>query len=98
MLDSYYKDKANLKRDQETDEENDAVEECKEQALKNQKKMSEQQLEDAIKDMGIQDQVKLILMHSMSCPIWNELFLFDPGMQKSDQKAYPLIGKAGKAD
>lgn len=95
MLDSYYKDKANSKTEEEEGEENSVVEQYKEQALEESEEMA-QAIEDAVARYGIQDQVEVDFNAQYVLLNMNGALLFDSGKSEIKQEAYPLIDKIGK--
>lgn len=95
MLDSYYKDQANSKSDEESDTEEDIAEAYKEQALEESEQMA-QEIEEAISKYGIQDEVEVDFDAQYVMLNMNGAILFDSGKSNIKQEAYPLIDKIGK--
>jgi chemotaxis protein MotB len=95
MLDSYYKDQANSKSDEESDTEEDIAEAYKEQSLEESEQMA-QEIEEAISKYGIQDEVEVDFDAQYVMLNMNGAILFDSGKSDIKQEAYPLIDKIGK--
>ena len=95
MLDSYYKDQANSKSDEESDTEENIAEAYKEQSLEESEQMA-QEIEEAISKYGIQDEVEVDFDAQYVMLNMNGAILFDSGKSDIKQEAYPLIDKIGK--
>ena len=95
MLDSYYKDQANSKSDEESDTEEDIAEAYKEHSLEESEQMA-QEIEEAISKYGIQDEVEVDFDAQYVMLNMNGAILFDSGKSDIKQEAYPLIDKIGK--
>ena len=95
MLDSYYKDQANSKSDEESDTAEDIAEAYKEQSLEESEQMA-QAIEEAISKYGIQDEVEVDFDAQYVMLNMNGAILFDSGKSDIKQEAYPLIDKIGK--
>lgn len=95
MLDSYYKDKANSKTQEEEGEESDVVEQYREQTLEESEDMA-QVMEDAVSRYGVQDEVEVDFNAQYVLLNMDGALLFDSGKAEIKQEAYPLIDKIGK--
>lgn len=95
MFDVYYNEMANTKTETEAEEEQDVVEAYEEQALAESEQMAEQ-IEAAIEQYGIQDQVEVDFNAEYVLINMNGALLFDSGKSELRAEAYPLIDKLGK--
>lgn len=95
-FDVYYNDMANAKAAGErTEEEQDIADAYEEQSLSESEKMAEQ-IEQAVEQYGIQDQVEVDFNAEYVILNMNGALLFDSGKSELRQEAYTLIDKLGR--
>lgn len=95
-FDVYYNEVMNTEtNDEQTEEEQDIAEAYEAQSLAESEKMAEQ-IEQAIEQYGIQDQVEVDFNAEYVILNMNGALLFDSGKAELRQEAYPLIDKLGK--
>ncbi len=95
FLDKYYKEMANSKSEEESEENEDVVEAYQEQSLAESEEMAEA-IEAAVAQYGLRDQVEVDFNGEYVLLNMNGALLFDSGKSELRQEAYPLIEKLGK--
>lgn len=94
-FDSYYNQQLSSQSDGQTEEEKDITEAYEQQELEESEDMA-QQLENAISQYGIQDDVEVDFNAEYVTLNMNGALLFDSASAELRDEAYPLINKLGK--
>ncbi len=95
MFDVYFNEIANTKSEEEAKEEQDVVEAYEEQALAESEEMAEE-IEKAVGQYGIQDQVEVEFNADFVLINMNGALLFDSAKSDLRQEAYDLIDNIGR--
>lgn len=95
MFDVFFNEIANSQSEEEAQEEADIVEAYKQQALEQTEQMAEQ-MEEAIANYGIQDQVEVEFNADYVLLNMNGALLFDSGKAEIRADALPLMEKIGR--
>ena len=94
-FDSYYNQQLSSQSDGQTEEEKDITEAYEQQELEESEDMA-QQLENALSQYGIQDDVEVDFNAEYVTLNMNGALLFDSASAELRDEAYPLINKLGK--
>lgn len=94
-FDSYYNQQLNSQSDGQTEEEKDITEAYEQQELEESEDMA-QQLENALSQYGIQDDVEVDFNAEYVTLNMNGALLFDSASAELRDEAYPLVNKLGK--
>lgn len=94
-FDSYYNQQLSSQSDGQTEEEKDITEAYKQQELEESEDMA-QQLENALSQYGIQDDVEVDFNAEYVTLNMNGALLFDSASAELRDEAYPLVNKLGK--
>ena len=94
-FDSYYNQQLSSQSDGQTEEEKDITEAYEQQELEGSEDMA-QQLENAISQYGIQDDVEVDFNAEYVTLNMNGALLFDSASAELRDEAYPLVNKLGK--
>lgn len=94
-FDSYYNQQLSSQSDGQTEEEKNITEAYKQQELAESEDMA-QQLENAISQYGIQDDVEVDFNAEYVTLNMNGALLFDSASAELRDEAYPLVNKLGK--
>ena len=94
-FDSYYNQQLSSQSDEQTEEEKDITEAYEQQELEESEDMA-QQLENALSQYGIQDDVEVDFNAEYVTLNMNGALLFDSASAELRDEAYPLINKLGK--
>ena len=94
-LDSYYNQQLSSQSDGQTEEEKDITEAYEQQELEESEDMA-QQLENALSQYGIQDDVEVDFNAEYVTLNMNGALLFDSASAELRDEAYPLVNKLGK--
>lgn len=94
-FDSYYNQQLSSQSDGQTEEEKDITEACEQQELEESEDMA-QQLENALSQYGIQDDVEVDFNAEYVTLNMNGALLFDSASAELRDEAYPLVNKLGK--
>ena len=94
-FDSYYNQQLSSQSDGQTEEEKDITEAYEQQELEESEDMA-QQLENALSQYGIQDDVKVDFNAEYVTLNMNGALLFDSASAELRDEAYPLVNKLGK--
>ena len=94
-FDSYYNQQLSSQSDGQTEEEKDITEAYEQQELEESEDMA-QQLENALSQYGIQDDVEVDFNAEYVTLNMNGALLFDSASAKLRDEAYPLVNKLGK--
>ena len=94
-FDSYYIQQLSSQSDGQTEEEKDITEAYEQQELEESEDMA-QQLENALSQYGIQDDVEVDFNAEYVTLIMNGALLFDSASAELRDEAYPLVNKLGK--
>lgn len=94
-FDSYYNQQLSSQSDGQTEEEKDITEAYEQQELEESENMA-QQLENALSQYGIQDDVEVDFNAEYVTLNMNGALLFDSASAELRDEAYPLINKLGK--
>lgn len=94
-FDSYYNQKLSSQSDGQTEEEKDITEAYEQQELEESEDMA-QQLENALSQYGIQDDVEVDFNAEYVTLNMNGALLFDSASAELRDEAYPLVNKLGK--
>ena len=94
-FDSYYNQQLSSQSDGQTEEEKDITEAYEQQELAESEDMA-QQLENAISQYGIQDDVEVDFNAEYVTLNMNGALLFDSASAELRDEAYPLVNKLGK--
>lgn len=94
-FDSYYNQQLSSQSDGQTEEEKDITEAYEQQELEESEDMA-QQLENAISQYGIQDDVEVDFNAEYVTLNMNGALLFDSASAELRDEAYPLVNKLGK--
>lgn len=94
-FDSYYNQQLSSQSDGQTEEEKDITEAYEQQELEESEDMA-QQLENALSQYGIQDDVEVDLNAEYVTLNMNGALLFDSASAELRDEAYPLVNKLGK--
>ena len=94
-FDSYYNQQLSSQSDVQTEEEKDITEAYEQQELEESEDMA-QQLENALSQYGIQDDVEVDFNAEYVTLNMNGALLFDSASAELRDEAYPLVNKLGK--
>ena len=94
-FDSYYNQQLSSQSDGQTEEEKDITEAYEQQELEESEGMA-QQLENALSQYGIQDDVEVDFNAEYVTLNMNGALLFDSASAELRDEAYPLVNKLGK--
>lgn len=94
-FDSYYNQQLSSQSDGQTEEEKDITEAYEQQELEESEDMA-QQLENALSQYGIQDDVEVDFNAEYVTLYMNGALLFDSASAELRDEAYPLVNKLGK--
>ena len=94
-FDSYYNQQLSSQSDGQTEEEKDITEAYEQQELEESEDMA-QQLENALSQYGIQDDVEVDFNAEYVTLNMNGALLFDSASAELRDEAYPLVNKLGK--
>ena len=94
-FDSYYNQQMSSQSDGQTEEEKDITEAYEQQELEESEDMA-QQLENALSQYGIQDDVEVDFNAEYVTLNMNGALLFDSASAELRDEAYPLVNKLGK--
>lgn len=94
-FDSYYNQQRSSQSDGQTEEEKDITEAYEQQELEESEDMA-QQLENALSQYGIQDDVEVDFNAEYVTLNMNGALLFDSASAELRDEAYPLVNKLGK--
>ena len=94
-FDSYYNQQLSSQSDGQTEEEKDSTEAYERQELEESEDMA-QQLENALSQYGIQDDVEVDFNAEYVTLNMNGALLFDSASAELRDEAYPLVNKLGK--
>ena len=94
-FDSYYNQQLSSQSDGQTEEEKDITEAYEQQELEESEDMA-QQLENALSQYGIQDDVEVDFNAEYVTLNMNGALLFDSASAEIRDEAYPLVNKLGK--
>ena len=94
-FDSYYNQQLSSQSDGQTEEEKDITEAYEQQELEEPEDMA-QQLENALSQYGIQDDVEVDFNAEYVTLNMNGALLFDSASAELRDEAYPLVNKLGK--
>lgn len=94
-FDSYYNQQLSSQSDGQTEEEKDITEAYEQQELEESEDMA-QQLENALSQYGIQDDVEVDFNAEYVTLNMNGSLLFDSASAELRDEAYPLVNKLGK--
>ena len=94
-FDSYYNQQLSSQSDGQTEEEKDITEAYEQQELEESEDMA-QQLENALSQYGIQDDVEVDFIAEYVTLNMNGALLFDSASAELRDEAYPLVNKLGK--
>lgn len=94
-FDSYYNQQQSSQSDGQTEEEKDITEAYEQQELEESEDMA-QQLENALSQYGIQDDVEVDFNAEYVTLNMNGALLFDSASAELRDEAYPLVNKLGK--
>ena len=94
-FDSYYNQQLSSQSDGQTEEEKDITEAYEQQELQESEDMA-QQLENALSQYGIQDDVEVDFNAEYVTLNMNGALLFDSASAELRDEAYPLVNKLGK--
>ena len=94
-FDSYYNQQLSSQSDGQTEEEKDITEAYEQQELEESEDMA-QQLENALSQYGIQDDVEVDFNAEYVTLNLNGALLFDSASAELRDEAYPLVNKLGK--
>lgn len=94
-FDSYYNQQLSSQSDGQTEEEKDIIEAYEQQELEESEDMA-QQLENALSQYGIQDDVEVDFNAEYVTLNMNGALLFDSASAELRDEAYPLVNKLGK--
>ena len=94
-FDSYYNQQLSSQSDGQTEEEKDITEAYEQQELEESEDMA-QQLENALSQYGIQDDVEVDFNSEYVTLNMNGALLFDSASAELRDEAYPLVNKLGK--
>lgn len=94
-FDSYYNQQLSNQSDGQTEEEKDITEAYEQQELEESEDMA-QQLENALSQYGIQDDVEVDFNAEYVTLNMNGALLFDSASAELRDEAYPLVNKLGK--
>ena len=94
-FDSYYNQQLRSQSDGQTEEEKDITEAYEQQELEESEDMA-QQLENALSQYGIQDDVEVDFNAEYVTLNMNGALLFDSASAELRDEAYPLVNKLGK--
>ena len=94
-FDSYYNQQLSSQSDGQTEEEKDITEAYEQQELEESEDMA-QQLENALSQYGIQDDVEVGFNAEYVTLNMNGALLFDSASAELRDEAYPLVNKLGK--
>ena len=94
-FDSYYNQQLSSQSDGQTEEEKDITEAYEQQELEESEDMA-QQLENALSQYGIQDDVEVDFHAEYVTLNMNGALLFDSASAELRDEAYPLVNKLGK--
>lgn len=94
-FDSYYNQQLSSQSDGQTEEEKDITEAYEQQELEESEDMA-QQLENALSQYGIQDDVEVDFNAEYVTLNMNGALLFDSANAELRDEAYPLVNKLGK--
>ena len=94
-FDSYYNQQLSSQSDGQTEEEKDITEAYEQQELEESEDMA-QQLENALSQYGIQDDVEVDFNAAYVTLNMNGALLFDSASAELRDEAYPLVNKLGK--
>lgn len=94
-FDSYYNQQLSSQSDGQTEEEKDITEVYEQQELEESEDMA-QQLENALSQYGIQDDVEVDFNAEYVTLNMNGALLFDSASAELRDEAYPLVNKLGK--
>ena len=94
-FDSYYNQQLSSQSDGQTEEEKDITEAYEQQELEESEDMA-QQLENALSQYGIQDDVEVDFNAEYVTFNMNGALLFDSASAELRDEAYPLVNKLGK--
>lgn len=94
-FDSYYNQQLSSQSDGQTEEEKDITEAYEQQELEESENMA-QQLENALSQYGIQDDVEVDFNAEYVTLNMNGALLFDSASAELRDEAYPLVNKLGK--
>lgn len=94
-FDSYYNQQLSSQSDGQTEEEKDITEAYEQQELEESEDMA-QQLENALSQYGIQDNVEVDFNAEYVTLNMNGALLFDSASAELRDEAYPLVNKLGK--
>ena len=94
-FDSYYNQQLSSQSDGQTEEEKDITEAYEQQELEESEDMA-QQLENALSQYGIQDDVEVDFNAEYVTLNMNGALLFDSASAELRAEAYPLVNKLGK--
>ena len=94
-FDSYYNQQLSSQSDGQTEEEKDITEAYEQQELEESEDMA-QQLENALSQYGIQDDVEVDFNAEYVTLNMNGALLFDSASAELRDEAYPLVNKVGK--
>ena len=94
-FDSYYSQQLSSQSDGQTEEEKDITEAYEQQELEESEDMA-QQLENALSQYGIQDDVEVDFNAEYVTLNMNGALLFDSASAELRDEAYPLVNKLGK--
>ena len=94
-FDSYYNQQLSSQSDGQTEEEKDITEAYEQQELEESEDMA-QQLENALSQYGIQDDVEVDFNAEYVTLNMNGALLFDSARAELRDEAYPLVNKLGK--
>ena len=94
-FDSYYNQQLSSQSDGQTEEEKDITEAYEQQELEESEDMA-QQLENALSQYGIQDDVEVDFNAEYVTLNMNRALLFDSASAELRDEAYPLVNKLGK--
>ena len=94
-FDSYYNQQLSSQSDGQTEEEKDITEAYEQQELEESEDMA-QQLENALSQYGIQDDVEVDFNAEYITLNMNGALLFDSASAELRDEAYPLVNKLGK--
>ena len=94
-FDSYYNQQLSSQSDGQTEEEKDITEAYEQQDLEESEDMA-QQLENALSQYGIQDDVEVDFNAEYVTLNMNGALLFDSASAELRDEAYPLVNKLGK--
>lgn len=94
-FDSYYNQQLSSQSDGQTEEEKDITEAYEQQELEESEDMA-QQLENALSQYGIQDDIEVDFNAEYVTLNMNGALLFDSASAELRDEAYPLVNKLGK--